>query len=581
MESVIGRNAMRRMPLSARKGQVRRMQPVAEGLEHRQLMSHGSLGHSSAADSSSSGVFSHANRNFTYTTPTGGTAVIQIVGRGNLTGTTVDSSGALDLVYNETNAYTKITGSVHGGDGVAPLASIVSGQLVAAGAQNSLSGVGGTVVESVLMGDFNLIAGGSINLTPGVNSVVLDSVGPNTDIDLRAPPPAPVTTTTTTSSTPVTLTNVSSVGASSTLSVQAFVVTAFGTNPTTSTSSDTTLHAGQSATVTTPYGTTLTYISNKALGQTLSTIAGTFTSAGNIVEPLPASQPPQTVPPAPPGVIFKVNHIDGHATSAVNLLTDSKIFGYDPTTGDVVRFDLNLKNDTATVDPTFTPISVPGDPPTTGLNLGWNGNQRDLLVSSGTTVYAYNATTGAAVGSFTTSVPINSIASTDVLTVLGSYATNQLQMIDLAASLASGTAQPAPGDPQPFTPSPQFTLLGGLASAPGTHTIEATIAAHLDSTQPDQTQLGVQSVDTLNVETIPPQGTVLKYQFSSVGHTAIQQKGAYVNVQPDPLDTTQPGPALGSIDQSLARSWGPQTARTRSRLGPETSPSIIPTCLPP
>ena len=82
------------------------------------------------------------------------------------------------------------------------------------------------------------------------------------------------------------------------------------------------------------------------------------------------------------------------------------------------------------VDPTFTPISVPGDPAVAGLNLAWNGSQLDVLVSSGTTVYAYNATTGASVGSFTDaifmSLPINSIGSTDTLTVLGSYQTNQL-----------------------------------------------------------------------------------------------------------------------------------------------------------
>ena len=458
---------MRRKPASARRNQIRRTQPVAEGLEHRRLMSAGSLGHSSAAAGSANGVFSQDDRTFTFKTPTGGTAVIQMVGLGSLAGTTVDSTGALDLVYNGTNAYTKISGTVHGGGGTAPLASIVSGQLLAAGAQNSLSGVGGTVLKSVLLSDFNLVAGGNINLTPGVNTVILDSVGPDTQIHLRALPPPPTTTTTTNSSTVVTLTNVSSVGSntSASTSVQAFAVTPFGTNPTTTTSSDTTLEAGQSVTVSSPYGTTTTYISNdKTRAQTLSGTAGVFTSAGNIVEPLPAGQPPQTVPPAPPGVIFKANQIDGNATSAVNLLMDSKIFGYDPTLGEVVRFDLDLANSTASVDPTFTPISVPGDPPTTGLNLGWNGTQLDLLVSSGTTVYAYNATTGAAVGSFTTSVPINSIASTDVLTVLGSYATNQLQMINLAASLQSGTAQPAKGDPQPFTPTPQFTLLGGLAS---------------------------------------------------------------------------------------------------------------------
>jgi hypothetical protein len=34
-------------------------------------------------------------------------------------------------------------------------------------------------------------------------------------------------------------------------------------------------------------------------------------------------------------------------------------------------------------------------PAVAGVNLGWNGSQLDVLVSSGTTVFAFNATTGA------------------------------------------------------------------------------------------------------------------------------------------------------------------------------------------
>src|SRR5262249_6471799 len=69
-ESVIGRIAMRRMPSSARRIRTRRARPVLEGLEGRRLLSNG--------------VFSHSGREFTYTTPTGGRAVIKIVGIGDL-----------------------------------------------------------------------------------------------------------------------------------------------------------------------------------------------------------------------------------------------------------------------------------------------------------------------------------------------------------------------------------------------------------------------------------------------------------------------------------------------------------------
>ena len=226
--------------------------------------------------------------------------------------------------------------------------------------QNSLSGVGGNVLKAVFLSNFDLIAGGNINLTSG------REYGGARLGRARHPDPSPRASAGSDDHDHVDIDHsVSYNDHDVERSWSAGVVTPFGTNTTTSTSSDTTLEAGQSATVTSPYGTTATYVSNGA-GPDAELDSGQFTSAGNIVEPLPAGQPPQTVPPAPPGVIFKVNHIDGNATGAVNLLTDSKIFGYDPTTGQVVRFDLNLNNDTATVDPTFTPISVPGDPPTRG-----------------------------------------------------------------------------------------------------------------------------------------------------------------------------------------------------------------------
>ena len=126
---------MRRMPSSARRKQTRRAQPVIEGLEERRLLSSSSHRLSvSTAAASSSGVLSANGTEFTYTTPSGGKAVIQIVGLGNLAGTSVDSAGDLNLVYDGTNAYSKIISHVKGGNGRAPLASILNGQLIAAGA---------------------------------------------------------------------------------------------------------------------------------------------------------------------------------------------------------------------------------------------------------------------------------------------------------------------------------------------------------------------------------------------------------------------------------------------------------------
>jgi hypothetical protein len=531
---------MRRMPSSAQRIQTRRAQPMLEGLEHRQLLSGGSNRHSvSAAADSSSGVLSANGTEFTYTTPTGGKAVIQIVGLGNLGGTTVDSAGALNLVYGGTNAFSKIVSHVKGGNGRAPLASILNSQLIAAGAENSVSGVGGNVIEAVYLSNFNLIAGGNINLTSGVNTLALDSVGPDTQVHLRELPPAPSTTTSTAS--------IATVGIVATQAGETIGLALRNSSTPSTSSSVTTLEAGQSTTITNE-GVSATYQVGGNGNQTLTSVTGSFTPGTNIVEPLPAGQPPQTPPPAPPGVILKVNRIAGSLTAPINLLTDPKIFGYDPTTGQLIRFDLNLKTDTGAVDPTFAPISVPGDPASVGLNLGSNNSQLDVLISSGTTVYAYNATTGAAVGSFTSSEPVNSIASTDTITVIGSYATNQLQMINLAASLQTGVAQSAPGNPQGFTPASGFTLLGGLSGTAGSTSVTAAVGAHFDTFQPTQFQLGLQVLNTVSVG----RGSKLSYGFEAGSPVALTQNGAYTTVQTSPPIPTQPGAALGSIDQSLA-----------------------------
>jgi hypothetical protein len=536
---------MRRTPSSGVRIQTRRVKPAIEGLEDRRLLSKTALGNSMAtAAARTDGVLSPNGTQFTYTTPSGGHAVIHLVGLGNLAGTTVNAAGALNLVYGGTNAYSKITSKVTGGNGRAPLASILNSQLIAAGAQNSLSGVGGNVISAVYLSHFDLIAGGNVNLTPGVITLSLDSIGPDTQIHLRQLP-APPSTSTSTAST-ATIGIVSSAGLSSSGTLKAVNVNSTPNGTSSSTTTADTLEAGQSTTITYE-GVTATYTVGGNGNQTLTALSGSFSAGTNIVESLPAGQPQQTRPPAPPGVIVKVNRVAGSSASNVNLLTDAKIFGYDPTTGDLIRFDLNLNNNTGTVDSTFAPINVPGDPASAGLNLGLNGNQTDVLVSSGTTVYAYNATTGAPVGSFTTSEPVNGIASNETVTILGSYATNQLQMINLAASLQTGVEQPAAGDPAPFTPASGVTLLGGISSSPGSTTVTAAVGAHFDSFQPGQYQLGLQSLDTISVSK-----SKLSYGLSAASATSLTQGGGYITVQTTPPVANQPGSALGNIDQSLA-----------------------------
>jgi hypothetical protein len=526
---------MRRMPSSSQKIETRRARPVIEGLETRQLLS-GAAG----------GTLSHNGTQFSYTTD-GKHVVIHVIGLGNLAGTSVDSAGELNLVYDGTNAFSKIKSTVTGGNRQVPLKSIYNGQLIALGAQNSASGVGGNVIDAVYLNNFNLVPGGSVILTPGVGTLVLNSVGAGSEVLLRELPPAPSTTpSTTTESTPV-LISAANGNSSADLKFINTNSTPISSSSSTSSSADT-LEAGQSTSITNE-GVTADYESQNNGGQTLTGISGTFVAGTNIVEPLPTGQPSQTQPPAPPGVILKINRVNGSSTRPVNLLTDPKIFGYDSVTGQVFAFDLNLTTNTGSVDPNFTPITVSGAPASVGLNLGYVGQQVLLLVGNGTTVTAYNATTGAPVGAFTTTEAVNSIASTSTVTVLGNTATNSLEMINLSASLATGTAQPAPGDPSNFSPTTGFTLLGGLTGAAGSPSIGAAVGATFDSFQPTQPVLGFQAIDTISVSN----KSGVKYIFTGGTPTPFNPGGVYTPVQTtQPISVTQPGAALGSIDQSLA-----------------------------
>ncbi len=525
-------------PSNGLSGRTRRNSPLVESLENRQMLS----------ISASGGVFSNKDRVFTYETPTGGHATIKIIGIGNLAGTSVDDTGAVHIVFSGTNTYSKITGSVQGGDGLAPLASIVNSQLSDAGQSQSLSGVGGNVLQSVLLGKFDLVPGGTINLTSGVNALSLDSVGADTQIELRELP-----STIQPSTLQAEIKSAATSGTSSSTSTSSSSSTSTSKSSSSSSSSTSTIplqDTGTPYTYTSSQGVSTTYVKSADGAVTLTAASGSFTAGSNIVESLSPGQPP-SLPPAPPGVILKINRVQGTLAQPVNLQTDSQIFGYDPATGRLLRFDLNLETNTGTVDPTFPTIVVPGSPAAVGLNLGWNGSQLDVLVSSGTTVYAYNATTGAAVGSFTTTYPTNSIGSTDTVTVLGSYVTNTLYMINLPLSLQTGVAQPATGDPKSLTPTSGLTLLGGLTGIAGSNSIYASVAGTFDSLHPLQPELGMQSVSTVSVAR-SPSFTGPFYKFNSYTASATFEQGYYIPVTANPPNSSQQGAGLGSVDQSLA-----------------------------
>jgi hypothetical protein len=285
----------------------------------------------------------------------------------------------------------------------------------------------------------------------------------------------------------------------------------------------------------------------------LTNVSGSFTAQPNLLEPLAPGQA-LTEPPAPPGIILKANSIGGPTTKHIDPLTDSTIFGYDSKTGQVVRFDLNLQSDTGTVDPTFAPISVPGAPASSDIDIARVGNTPVLLAPSGTTVYAYNADTGAPVGSFTTAVPVNSVATAGNITVLGGTQINELHMIDLPASLRTGKAQGLDAT-APFVPQQEVFGLGGVTGVAGSNNLYATLGAHFSTLQPTQYQLGIGAIGT-TVVSASTQGTQVFDQFSVISRTGLLTNGNYTTVQVSPIPPDQIGGALGAVDQNLALDTG-------------------------
>jgi len=457
---------------------------------------------------------------------------------------------------------TRILSNVHGGTGQAYLASIYSADLYNNSAQTSLSGIGASVLSTISLPNFNLVAGGTINVESGIAYLNLNSVGPDTQILLRELPSGLTTGE-------VDINNRNSSNGSSSSST------------TTTTSSGTTVGTSSN-------NNSSVIVTGAFRVQSLAGINGEFVSAGNIVEVSTNDAPPP--PPAPPGIVLKINHINGNIVPplrAPNLLTDNEIFGLDATTGQVVRFnltptttktgELDMSQQTGTLDPNWTPLKPPGSATPVAISVGRDGNRLVLLVSTGSQISVYDATYGTFLGSFTTPAGFDALGSTDTLTVMGDVATNQLQEVDIPLSLAAGTAQlpvNEPGYPPPanYTPPAGFSLVGGLTGMVGTNQVYPTVAASFNSFQPNVPQLGLLTAGTSITATNPSGGLILVRQFTTVSEKAIQPNGAYVPVSPsnNPMLTGVPE---GSVDSSLAlntigtTSTG-QYTNTVSLLGP-------------
>jgi hypothetical protein len=535
-----------------------------------------------------------------YTTPQGAHVDIKVTAAaagspGSLKGTTVDASGNLNLVFSGTTVFTTITGTVTGGNGQAPLASIRNANV----ALGSLTGLNGEIVGRVLLPSFNLISGGDVNLTSGVQVFKLNSVSPDSQVHLRDTPlnetpvkgslsnndtilndtlsiPSYVNTVTgagssyakvsststgATSSSASGLASGTSIGAASGASSSGLSITGQGTLTPTAVGFGggsvgaingeipiiNTVGNGENF-LGTPglsqsqvaQGRTTSYIIDAAGGEQLTSIGGTFMPGVNLIEPQDASLPPHPVPP--PGVIVTINHVNGGPTSNTPPLGDSQIYGYDATTNSLIRFD-------AANGAALQTIALPASPNKVGgVSLAQDGSELVVLVGIGPNVLAFDATTGAPVGQFSTTTlgsegltTVTGVATGGQTTVLEDAldGTNGIvQAIDVSQSLATGYAVAVNA---PFSPLNEFGLAGTLTGVPGTGNLFALGSGFFNTSTPNQKQAGILTITPGTTKLTESTRTVL-----TTSQGTDQLAGSNNGIG------SSPSIAVGSLDSNLA-----------------------------
>ncbi len=487
-------------------------------------------------DSGSPLASTSTNIEFDYTTAQGSKVDIQLVGPGSLAGTNLDSNGDLNLVFSGTTVFTTITGTVKGGTGQANLATITSENLNL----GSLSGVGGDLIGRVLLPSFNLIPGGQVNLTAGVQSFSLNSVAADSQVHLRDTPLntslgiqsyentvtgtgvtyAQLTATSTgaTSASATGLSSGTSIGVATGQSAGGVTTVGAGTlNPTalgfgggevgaingaiplinTVGNGENVLGTPGLTQTQVSQGRTTNYVVGTDGGTQLSTVAGTFKPGVNLIEPSDISLPPDRVPP--PGVLVTIKHVNGGPTAG-NPLGDPLIYGYDAKANALIKFD-------ATTGAQLQTIPLPASPNGVGgVSLARDGSEQVVLVGIGQEVLAYDATSGAPVGSFTAVSSagvgfqhVTGIATAEGMTVLEgpeivradpSDAPIVIFSINVAQSLAThALVLTGPS----FAPFNEFDLAGTLTGVPGTGNFFALGAGYLDPSVPNIKEAGILS----------------------------------------------------------------------------------------
>ncbi len=546
----------------------RRARPSLEGLEGRALLNGSKIPaiHSQAGTTT---VTVDSSNRFDYTTSGGAKVHVELDGPGSLTGTALDSNGNLDIVFSGTSIFTSIIGTVRGGSGQASLGTIRDANV----ALNSTTGVGGELMGRISLPEFNLVSGGNINLLAGVNELSLNSVAANSQLHLRD---TPLNTTLGISTTvdplsgaglgypgnqPYHTLSVPSSGSSTTSSSLAGVFNPGTLDPSIAGFGGTGVGAINGAIPIIPtigngqnyrgtpgltqaqvsFGRSLAYAfeSSRSNAILLTNVGGSFNPGSNLVEPRDISLPGfRHIPP--PGVIVNIKHINGASPNANAPLGDANIYGFDPSTNRLIRFD-------AINGAVLSTITLPGATGTAGLGgvaLARDGTELVALVGVGRTVQAYDALSGVFVGQFTTMRPVGGIATSDGSTVLVDPTETPdgvAQVINVQGSLTVGSAVPVGA---PFGPAREFLFGGGVTGVAGSGNIFALGAGFFDTAQPNLMQAGILTLAPSS------NGTLVE-----VGRAPLISQGTDVPANAGTI-ANDPSRALGSIESNLALDTG-------------------------
>ena len=270
--------------------------------------------------------------------------------------------------------------------------------------------------------------------------------------------------------------------------------------------------------------------------QTVSTVTSGGASVGGVTN-VTAVNTTITRDTIPPGVDIQVERVTGGPLGTPPL-GDPALFTVDTTTGQLIRLRVNTVSGDGKVgyvDSSFAPITLPALGTTNpSVGLAMNGAERVVLVGIGSTVYAYDAQTGSAVGQF--AVPqlasVNGIGSNPSGTMFTQTGGNGLS-VDVKSSLASGTAIGTP-----ILPQREYVFNGGVTGVAGSDAFYVDGAGHFDTAQPNLYQFGSATYSLFGAES---------------SRTAIPGAlSPYLNAGANGLNAS-PFTGSGSLDARLAR----------------------------